>query len=112
MQDFGRAFMDEPEFRVSYVSFRSFVECCGQRATHCVRGDQYVRPVSVDGPCHFKNDCDLLLCDRCMAFWWQCRENQELATWQTALSFRDQFEASQVNRVLESSADELPRREN
>jgi hypothetical protein len=104
--------MDEVEIPVLYASFRSFVECCGQRATHRVRGDRYVGPVSADDPCYFKSDSDLMLCDRCLAFWWQCRENRELATWVTALSFRDQFEASQVNRVLASSADEMPHGEN
>lgn len=104
--------MDGPEFRVLYVSLRTFVECCGQRATHRVRGDQYVGPASGDVPCHFQSDSDLLLCDRCLAFWWQCRENQDLAAWETAVSFRDQFEASQVNRILESSTEPLPYREN
>lgn len=102
--------MDEPEFRVLYISFRGFVECCGQRATHCIRGDQYLGPALGNDPCYFKSDSNVMLCDRCLAFWWQCRENQDLAAWQTALSFRDQFEASQVNRMLESSADERENR--
>jgi hypothetical protein len=104
--------MDEPEFRVSYVSFRNFVECCGQAASHRVRGDQYLGTISKDGPCCFESDSGLLLCDRCLEFWWQCRENQELAIWETALSFRGQFEASQVNRTLESDADKPRSREN
>jgi hypothetical protein len=98
--------MDESEFQVSYASFRSFVECTGRVATHCIRGDQYVSPVVADSPCHSKTDSNLLLCDYCLAFWWRCREGRDIATWDTALFFRDQCQAEQVNRVFASCAEE------
>jgi hypothetical protein len=93
--------MDEPEFRVSYVSFRTFIECTGRPATHCVSREQYVGPVTSDGPCFSKTDSNVLLCDHCFAFWWQCRENDDMATWGVAVCFRDQYEDNQVARVLE-----------
>jgi hypothetical protein len=99
--------MDEPEFKLSYTSFRSFVECAGREATHCVKGDQYLRPVLADGPCYSKLDSALLLCDHCLAFWWQCRENHDLATWETALVFRNQHESNQVNKLFASCDDDL-----
>jgi hypothetical protein len=104
--------MDEPEFRVWYVSFRGFVECCGQRATHCVRSDQYVGPAIANDPCYSRSESNLLLCDRCLAFWWQCRENREVGAWETARLFREQFEANEVDRVLEIRLDERPYQSN
>lgn len=93
--------MDEPDFQVSYASFRCFVECSGQQATHCITDDQYIRPTSARGLCYSKEDSNLLLCDYCLAFWWQCRENHDSITWNTALFFRDQFEAKQARKLFD-----------
>ena len=94
--------MDEPDFHISYSSFRSFIECSGQQATHRIRGDQYVRPASAGSPCYSREDCNFLLCDSCLAFWWQCRENDDLPTWDTALFFRGQLEDAQVSKLLDT----------
>jgi hypothetical protein len=94
--------MGQPDSQVSYASFRNVVECAGRLATHPICGDQYVSSVAADDPCSSKTDSNLLLCDYCLAFWWQCRENRDIATWETALFFRDQYQAEQVDRGLSS----------
>jgi hypothetical protein len=99
--------MDEPDFQVSYSSFNSFVECTGRQATHHINGDQYVGRASIGNPCYSKEGCDLLLCDHCLAFWWQCRENHDPTTWDTALFFRDQFEAKQVSKLFETCCSKI-----
>jgi hypothetical protein len=94
--------MAEPDFQVSYSSFRCFVECRGQQATHCISHDQYIRPASARSRCYSKEDSYLLFCDYCLAFWWRCRENNDQITWNTALFFRDQFEGAQASKLFDT----------
>ncbi len=94
--------MDEPDFKVRYSSFRGFVECTGQQATHCINYGQYVKCAPSGSQCHLTEDSQLLLCDHCFAFWWQCRENHDPMTWDIALLFRDQFEAAQVRKLFDT----------
>ena len=77
------------------------MECSGQQARHCVCGDQYVKISSSHNTCFTQQGSFLLLCDECLTFWWECRENRDQMTWGTAMFFREQ-----VNGAPQSEAEE------
>jgi hypothetical protein len=93
--------MFESECQLSYFSFRSFVECSGKQASHCVNDDHYVRQTPSGKSCYDKEGSALFLCDYCLAFWWECIEHREHGTWETALFFRDLLDPRHENHLGE-----------
>lgn len=81
--------MTQGEDQRSYLKFRAFIDCKGREATHRVGTNQSAAKVTPGKPCYTHEGSDLLLCDSCLAFWRECKDNANQATWQMALYFRD-----------------------
>ncbi len=94
--------MLQSECQLTYSSFRGFVECSGQQASHCVNDDYYVKKIPAGKSCYDNEGSALLLCDHCLTFWWECIEHREQAVWETALFFRDLLDPSHQNQLREA----------
>jgi hypothetical protein len=73
----------------SYWKFHAFVSCSSAHATHRVNADFPAVRVSSKKPCYSKQDSELLLCDDCLDFWRECRQNQDHTSWEMARFLRD-----------------------
>ena len=69
--------------------FHAFIECRSAVAAHRLSTEHQVSRAPHGKPCYTHENGALLLCDSCLAFWRECRENGDQTAWYLAVYLRN-----------------------
>ena len=69
--------------------FHAFVECRSATSAHSLSAGHQVSQAPYGKPCYTHENGALLLCDSCLAFWRECKENGDQTAWYLAVYLRN-----------------------
>ena len=84
--------MNRPYYLASYIRFRAFSECSGQRAAHSYQPrtlspDSGCQPRPPHKACYTREGAELSLCTSCFKFWREYCEHRDETTCKSLYTF-------------------------